>query len=322
MPTSAQTADSGHAVHQRVQREQEPVEFERGRGPGEVGRTALAEDGLHQRQQAQHRQHRQRDRPRRLRLRLGHALHMDPHQQQRHQRHADVDEDQQREQPVADALGSDEVADQCAAEAGQPVEPLEAGLRDELRQLVPRQHVAVGAGHVDQPDQQHAGDPGEPAKAAQAVEREMAQRMHGHRRHQRVRGIAMHAAQYAAGEPLAFGEGLHRPVRALDAGVEERVQVQPAGADDPEQEEDRRAEVVQRVELVAEGAVEQRLGLQEAAPQQRLHGRGRIAPNTTTTNSSPPTMAISPPRPIRPMPAISPALRSTCSPPATLRCTP
>ena len=48
----------------------------------------------------------------------------------------------------------------------------------------------------------------------------------------------------------------------------------------------------------------------------------RIARSVTTTNIRPPTMAISPPRPIRPMPAISELLRSTCSAPATLRCTP
>ena len=47
-----------------------------------------------------------------------------------------------------------------------------------------------------------------------------------------------------------------------------------------------------------------------------LHAAGwRIARSVTTTNIRPPTMAISPPRPIRPMPAISELLRSTCSAP-------
>ena len=46
---------------------------------------------------------------------------------------------------------------------------------------------------------------------------------------------------------------------------------------------------------------------------------GNTVTTTTTTNSSPPMMAINPPRPIRPMPATSAVLRSTCSAPATLR---
>jgi len=43
---------------------------------------------------------------------------------------------------------------------------------------------------------------------------------------------------------------------------------------------------------------------------------------TTTTNNTPPMMAIKPPSPISPMPAISEIERNDCSAPATLRCTP
>ena len=51
-------------------------------------------------------------------------------------------------------------------------------------------------------------------------------------------------------------------------------------------------------------------------------GTFRIARNTTTTNSRPPTMAIAPPSPIRPIPATSAVLSRTWSAPATLRWTP
>ena len=110
-------------------------------------------------------------RPRRRGLRAGHALRVHPQQRQHAEREADVQERQQREQPVVDRLGRDEVADQRAVEHRQPVEPLGGGDGDELRDAVPRQHVAVDAGDVDEPQQDDAGDPREPAEAAVVVER-------------------------------------------------------------------------------------------------------------------------------------------------------
>src|SRR5690606_15471513 len=116
---------------------------------------------------------------------------------------------------------------------------------------------------------------------------------------------------------------------------EEHVERDARHGDDPEQEEGDRAQMVERIEPIAERAVEQRFGAHEqgaqAALQQRDHRDGvrgdagagdRIAPRTTTTNSRPPMIASMPPAPVTPMPATSPALRNTCSLPATLRCTP
>ena len=320
-------------VEQRQQGEVEPVEAQPADRHRHVGRAALAERRRHQRQQQQRRQQAEHDRARRVGARLGHALHMHPHQQQHQQRNADVHERQQREEAVVHAARVDEVAHQRAAEARQPVEPFETGGDHELAQLVPGQHVAVDARRVHQPHQHHAGEPREPAESAQAVEREHAQHVQQHRQHQGVGGVAVQAAQDASGPPLPVRDRLDRRVRTRHPGLEERVQVQPARRDDPEQEEADRPELVQRVQPVAKSRVEQRLHAHEQPLQATLQGprdhagktraTGRSSDRaTTSTNSSPPTMATRPPRPISPMPAISAVLRSTCSAPATLRCTP
>src|SRR5207344_3629020 len=59
----------------------------------------------------------------------------------------------------------------------------------------------------------------------------------------------------------------------------------------------------------------------------RIHADARArrsssARNTTIRNRTPPATATRPPRPINPIPNTSCVLLSTCSPPATLRCTP
>ena len=100
----------------------------------------------------------------------------------------------------------------------------------------------------------------------------MPQHVDEHDQHQRVRRVAVHAAQDAAEVPLAVGQRLHRGVRPGHAGIEEGVQVQPAAGDQPEQEEADRAELVERVDAVAERAVEQRLDAHEAPAQQALDG--------------------------------------------------
>ncbi|MCG3200159.1 MAG: hypothetical protein NFCOHLIN_00001 [Gammaproteobacteria bacterium] len=322
-----QRPHAGHrpGVHQRVESEQEPVEDEHRRCLRQMRRTALAHDRLHQRQQHQHRRHADGDRPWRLGAGLGHALHVHPHQQQREQRHADVDEHQQREQPVADAVVVNEIAHQFASEAGQPVQPLEARLGDELRQAVPGKHEAVGAGREYQPHQYDACHPREPAESAHAIEGPVAHQVDQHRDDHRVRCVAVHAAEDAAGVTLGMRQRLHRAVSPFDARVEEGIEVQPGAGDDPEQIERQRAQVIQGIELVAEGAVEHRLGMHEARAQQALRPwshRALPARQTTIRNSSPPRIATAPPTPISPMPKTSPGLRSTCSAPATLRCTP
>src|SRR5690606_25078032 len=242
---------------------------------------------------------------------------------------------QQREEPVAYALRQDEVADEPAVEARQPVEPLEARLRDELGEPVPGEHVAVGAGEIGGPEQDDARHPCEPAKPAQAVEREMARKVQAHREHHRVGSVTMRAAQDPAEAPPPVGDALHGGVGAVHARVEEHVERDAGYGDDPEQEEGDRAQMVERIEAIAERTVEQRLGAhascaQAALPQLDHRDPARedagagdlVARRTTTTNRRPPTIASNPPAPITPMPAISPALRSTCSLPATLRWTP
>ena len=141
----------------------------------------------------------------------------------------------------------------------------------------------------------------------------------------------MNAAHDATGIPLTLGQGLNRCIGVGYSGLEEDVKVKPADGDDPEQEEADGTEVIERIEPVAEGGIEQRLD----AHEQPLHAAlqafdhrpaarlpSRTARITTTTKSRPPMMAMSPPNPISPIPAISPLVLSTCSAPATLRCTP
>ena len=60
---------------------------------------------------------------------------------------------------LVDAAFVEEIADQRAVEHGQNVEPFSRGNDDKLRQLVPHQHEAVDAGHIDQPQQCDAGQP-------------------------------------------------------------------------------------------------------------------------------------------------------------------
>ena len=142
----------------------------------------------------------------------------------------------------------------------------------------------------------------------------------------------MHAAQDAAGEPLAMRQRLHRRIGRGHRSVEECVEVGAGDGHHPEQEERGRAEMIERVVAVAEGAVEHVLDQHEPGTQYPFQQRdhcltpgctgARIARITTTMNNTPPMIATRPPRPITPMPAISDLLRSTCSAPATLRCTP
>ena len=111
---------------------------------------------------------------------------------------------------------------------------------------------------------------------------------------------------------------LHRRVGVGDAGLEEGVQVKAADGDDPEQEEADRAEVIERIEPVAEGGIEQRLDAHEQPLQQRCRrliiarARSRLVPARLAARRSPPRRTAGrrrwrspPPRPISPMPAIS-----------------
>src|ERR1019366_6829702 len=116
----------------------------------------------------------------------------------------------------------------------------------------------------------------------------------------------MHAAQDAADPALAMRQRFDRRIGLGDAGLEENIQVQPARRDDPEQHERDRTELVERIQPIAEGAVEYPLDTHERALQQALqqldHRRAarrsgqaasgwRSARTTTTTKSRPPTIA-------------------------------
>ena len=86
-----------------------------------------------------------------------------------------------------------------------------------------------------------------------------------HRDDERVGRVAVRAAQDAADPGLGRVEGLHRRVRLVDAGPEERVEVQPGDGDDPEEIEGDLAEPVERIQAVAEGPVEERLDAEKDA---------------------------------------------------------
>ena len=68
--------------------------------------------------------------------------------------------------------------------------------------------------------------------------------------------MAVHSAHEAANSEGGVRDRLHRTPGAGDAGVEERIQHEPGATDHPEQEEGDGAQVVQRVEPVAESAGE------------------------------------------------------------------
>jgi len=91
------------------------------------------------------------------------------------QRDGDVQEHQQREQPIAQAAGFEEVARQRIAEHGQPVEPLGGGDSHVLGQHVPYQQIAADCRREQQPQQRHAADPRESPGAAKPPERELPQ---------------------------------------------------------------------------------------------------------------------------------------------------
>ena len=135
------------------------------------------------------------------------------------------------------------------------------------------------------------------------------------------------------GHPLLVGVGALLAAHGVDGvGRPHPFQERLAAEHREGAQEADRAEVVKRIAALAEAGVEQRLGMHEQPAQQPLDrsdhprtsgARGlRTERATTTTNSNPPTIAMAPPRPISPMPATSAVLRSTCSAPATLRCTP
>jgi hypothetical protein len=220
------------------------------------------------------------DRPRRVDVRARHALDVHPHDDGDDQRHTNVDEGEQREQAAVDGFDVEEVADQRPVEHRQDVEPLGGGDDDELRQLVPDEHEAVDAGDVDQPQQRHPGQPRERAEAAIAVVGEVPQHVQQHGQDHAVGGVAVDAAQDAAGPPLVVRDPLDRVVGVMDAGIGKDVEVETGSDEQPELPEADRSQMVEGVELVAEGHVEDVLDAHEEPAQDLLqefdHGRCQL----------------------------------------------
>ena len=184
------------------------------------------------------------------------ALCVYPQHRQQAQGKPDVHERQQGEQAITDVGVGNEIPRHRTANQRQHIEPL-SGCRDhELRQPVPRQHVAVDPGGEGEPQQQYAGNPRKPVKSPMVVEREMPDEMQQHGQHQSVGGMAMQAAQHAANESLAVRQRLHRGKRAGDTGLEKCVEIQAGRYDDPEQEIGDGAEVVKRIQPLAENSVD------------------------------------------------------------------
>ena len=73
----------------------------------------------------------------------------------------------------------------------------------------------------------------------------------------------MEAAQDSAQPPLVVRQVLERIVGLVDAGLEEDVEVEAARDDHPQQVVGDGAEVIERIERVAEDLVEQALGGEE-----------------------------------------------------------
>ena len=251
------------SIEQRVHRQIEPVERDGRRRRREIGGVS-GQRGLDQRQHQKGQRHADPDRSWRLGLRPRHPLRVDPQEPQYAERQADVQERQQREQAVVHRVRRDEVADQCAIEHRQPVEPFGRGNGHELRRAVPWQHVAVDARDVNEPQQDHARYPRKPAEAPVVVEHEMADQVEHHRQYHRIGRVAVKAAHDAAQPPLFMRQVLDRIVSLVNAGLEEDVEIEAARDDDPQQVIRDGAEVVERVQRVTEHLVEDALGSEKS----------------------------------------------------------
>ena len=121
---------------------------------------------------------------------------------------------------------------------------------------IPNHPVTTDAAGEYQPQQRHAGKPGEPARAAVTIHYELARQVQHHDDDQGVGGIAVQAAHDAAGVPLNVAYIFKRRIRLIDAGVEKDVKVDAADDDNPVEEPAQCAEVAERVPRRGEGAVE------------------------------------------------------------------
>ncbi len=253
----------------------DPVGAHERRRVREIG-GCIARRGLGEAQQQQRRSQTECDIARRTAARPADPLDVHPHAEQQGERYADVQEDQQREQPVAHGARADEVARQRLAEEGQRVEPL--GRRDqaELGEAVPYEPVPAEAGRVGEPKQRHPRQPREPAEPLRMAVHPFTHHVQQYHERERIGRVPVQAPREAAQRPLAVRDPLDRGMRAGDAGVERRIDVRTGGRDDPEQEERRGAEMPPRIRTRAERLIECELDpLQRPLERQARSGAAR-----------------------------------------------
>ncbi len=96
---------------------------------------------------------------------------------------------------------------------------------------------------------------------------EFAQQMGQYHHHHEVGRIAVQAAHHAGMVPVIVAEIFDGLEGALDAGIEEDEQIDAADRDDPEEEEAKRAKLLEWIERGPEQPVERLLDQLETSPQ-------------------------------------------------------
>ena len=118
----------------------------------------------------------------------------------------------QRKETVVEGFAGNKTGRHRLAEYRQPVEPFQGSDDGILGQRVPHHPVTIDAGGKDQPDQRHAREPGEPARATIAPQDEFAQQVQHHHHHQRIGSVTVQAAHDAAEVPLFVREVFDRGI--------------------------------------------------------------------------------------------------------------
>ena len=84
----------------------------------------------------------------------------------------------------------------------------------------------------------------------------MPQHVQHHGEDHAVGGVAVNAAHDAAGPPLVVGDALNRLKCVVNAGVGKNIKIKPGAGQQPELPEADGAQMVERIQFVAEGNVE------------------------------------------------------------------
>jgi len=258
-------------VEQRIKGEVEPIELEIRRHLGHV-RRGVRDCGKDQGKQRQHRRGADGEDLGRAVFGPAHPLQMHPEDEKQDQRHRDMDEDQQGEETVIKGVRRDEIAGEGRARNTEDVEPFAGGDGDVLGEGVPDQPITGDAGGIDQPQHRHAGEPGEPTRTPQAVHRELAQNVDHHHRHHGIGAIAMEAAHDAAEIPLFVCQVLDGGIDAMNAGLENDVEVDAGDQDDPKKQKPQSTQVIKGIELGPESGIEDPLQPQKEDAKSGLEG--------------------------------------------------